>query len=138
MSFHLVAGPIYWFRTGKPDINILLVRQTDMVNHTLNPGGTIYLKHLLPVKDPGREHDIRQTYRVIGMEVSDEQAGESVDSDTGRMRALHHSGSAIHKIGPVTDNHCYRRPGSVRVNIRCTGSEHYHSGARLFCLIDQS
>ena len=114
--------------------DVLLIGQQDVFHHRRKLGRAIGLDNILPAMDPGGEHQIRQSYRMVGMQMGDEEAVQ-IDCAPGDFagglrfdHALHDAMSAIQQIGLIVNGN--RQPGadSVWLGIRRSCPQHQNLG----------
>ena len=143
MHVHFVSGSVGMFDVPslalnlRPDVDVLLVRLEDMFRHVAGSWRAINLKWFLPSHNPGREDQVREAERVIGMEMGEKADPEvywfqSSDTFLASSRSLPDDpGAKINEIRSAVDDDGCRRSGMLR--IRRGGSRTKENDLRLGC-----
>ena len=101
----------------------------DVPGHRRGPLRPVHLERLHPPEHPRREHQRRETERVIGVQVGEERPrhpghGESGDAAFVSLRETQTDPRAeVEEVGAVVDDHGRRRPGTPGLGARCAGAE---------------
>lgn len=69
---YLPSGVIRVLQTFGPDCPVDFVSLDDVINHLLRARRTVELQRFLSAHNPGRDHQVGQAKRVIGMQMREE------------------------------------------------------------------
>src|SRR5271154_2628640 len=96
------------FQSVDPNVDILAPRRLYVVHHGLCSRRTVYFRRLLTADYPGREDQIGQAERMVGMQMGEEnipqkwrpQERQAVRASSGRG-APDHARTGVEQIGSI-------------------------------------
>jgi hypothetical protein len=110
------------------DFDVFTPGPHDVAGHGCDAGRAVDFERLPAAGDGGREDQVGQADRVIGMQVGDEGARELIHANAGLRGPPHHAGTAIDNVHVRSGDDCDGGSAVFRLRIGGSGAEQNDAG----------